>query len=81
MLSALLSPIGRAISFQELRSVGWGDSPELPADVYSVRALVQRLRAKLEVAGADLRVESVRGYGFRASTYQRAKRLRGAPFV
>lgn len=78
VLSALLSPIGRAISFQELRSVGWGDSPELPADVYSVRALVQRLRAKLAVADADLGIESVRGYGFRASSRERARRLHGA---
>lgn len=77
VLSALLSPIGRAISFQELRSLGWGDSPELPADVYSVRALVQRLRAKLEVARADLQIESVRGFGFRASEQQRSRRLRG----
>ena len=82
VLSALLSPIGRALSFQELRSVGWGDAPELPADVYSVRALIQRLRAKLQVAGADLRIEAIRGYGFRASadTARSADRetLRGA---
>ncbi len=56
VLSALLSPVGRAISFQELRSIGWGESPELPADVYSVRALVQRLRAKLQVAKADVEI-------------------------
>jgi two-component system response regulator MtrA len=67
VLSALLSPPGRALSFRELRAWGWGDSPELPADVYSVRALVQRLRAKLQVAHADLTVEAVRGFGFRAA--------------
>jgi two-component system response regulator MtrA len=67
VLSALLSPSGRALSYQELRSIGWGDAPELPADVYSVRALVQRLRSKLQVAEADLRIEAIRGYGFRAS--------------
>ena len=68
VLSALLSPIGRALSFQELRACGWGDGPELPADVYSVRALVQRLRAKLQAAGAEVAIEAVRGYGFRAAT-------------
>jgi two-component system, OmpR family, response regulator MtrA len=67
VLSALLSPIGRALSYQELRSIGWGDAPELPADVYSVRALVQRLRSKLQVAEADLRIEAIRGYGFRVT--------------
>jgi DNA-binding response OmpR family regulator len=66
VLTALLSPIGRALSFRELRAQGWDDAQEVPADVYSVRALVQRLRAKLETVGADLRIEAVRGYGFRA---------------
>jgi hypothetical protein len=72
VLSALLSPVGRAISFQELRSIGWGESPELPADVYSVRALVQRLRAKLQVADAGVEIEAIRGYGFRARTLRQA---------
>jgi DNA-binding response OmpR family regulator len=67
VLGALLAPIGRALSFRELRSIGWGEAPELPADVYSVRALVQRLRAKLQVADAGVRIEAVRGYGFRAT--------------
>jgi two-component system response regulator MtrA len=74
VLSTLLSPVGRAISFQELRSIGWGESPELPADVYSVRALVQRLRAKLQVAKADVEIEAVRGFGFRARTGRAAPR-------
>lgn len=82
VLSALLSPIGRALSYQELRSIGWGDAPELPADVYAVRALVQRLRSKLQVANADLRIEAVRGYGFRTSADADREadrsRLRGA---
>ena len=66
VLSALLSPPGRALSFRELRASCWGDSPEVPADVYSVRALVQRLRAKLQVADAHFTVEAIRGFGFRA---------------
>jgi DNA-binding response OmpR family regulator len=67
VLKALLSPAGRALSFRELRKHGWGDAQEVPADIYSVRALVQRLRAKLEAARADLVIEAVRGYGFRAT--------------
>ena len=66
VLSALLSPPGRALSFRDIRGAGWGDGPEIPADIYSVRALVQRLRAKLQAAGADLLLEAVRGFGFRA---------------
>ena len=65
VLSALLSPPGRALSFRELRAAGWGESADLPSDPYTVRALVQRLRAKLDVAGGTMRVSSVRGYGFR----------------
>lgn len=67
VLSALLSPPGRALSFRELRASCWGDAPEIPADVYSVRALVQRLRAKLQVADAQVTIESIRGFGFRAT--------------
>jgi DNA-binding response OmpR family regulator len=67
VLSALLSPPGRAVPFRELRQRGWGDGHEVEADVYAVRALVQRLRAKLKVAECDLQIEAVRGYGFRAS--------------
>lgn len=66
VLSALLSPPGRALSFRELRASCWGDAPELPADIYSVRALVQRLRAKLQVADLRLTIEAIRGFGFRA---------------
>lgn len=67
VLSALLSPPGRAISYRELRSIGWGEGPEIAADIYSVRALVQRIRAKLQVARAGISIEAVRGFGLRAS--------------
>ena len=66
VLGALLSGGGRAWSFRELRRAGWGDGPDLPVDPYTVKALIQRLRAKLEVARAPIVLEAVRGYGFRA---------------
>jgi DNA-binding response OmpR family regulator len=65
VLSALLHPPGRAIPYLELRRIGWGEGADIPADIYSIRALVQRLRAKLAVARADIRIEAVRGYGLR----------------
>jgi DNA-binding winged helix-turn-helix (wHTH) protein len=65
VLGALLSEVGRAWSFRELRRAGWGDGPDLPVDPYTVKALIQRLRAKLEVARAPIVLEAVRGYGFR----------------
>lgn len=67
VLNALLSAPGRALSFRELRASCWGDTPEFPADIYSVRALVQRLRAKLQVADLHLTIEAIRGFGFRAA--------------
>jgi len=81
VLCSLLSPPGRALSFRELRRSGWGDGPDLPCDPYSVRALVQRLRAKLEVAGGTLRIEAVRGFGFRAEPHPvpSASRHEGRP--
>jgi hypothetical protein len=74
VLSTLLSPPGRAISYKELRRLGWGEGPEISADIYSVRAVVQRLRAKLLVAHADVAIEAVRGYGLRATVEGMANR-------
>ena len=65
VLTALLSAPGQAFSFGELRRSGWGELPDLPIDKYSVRALIQRLRAKLRTANADFSIEAVRGFGFR----------------
>lgn len=68
VLGALLEQPGRAMSFRELRRQGWGDGAEIPVDPYTVKALVQRLRAKLDAAQVSLRIESVRGFGFRIET-------------
>jgi DNA-binding response OmpR family regulator len=67
VLAVLLDPPGRAVSFDELRRSGWG-APAMAFDVTSVRALVQRLRAKLQAAEAPLVISSVRSFGFRAET-------------
>ena len=80
VLSALLTPSGQAISFRKLRQMGWGDSQNaVAADVYSVRALVQRIRAKLEVADAGISIVAVRGFGFRADVVSPSLRLVGVP--
>jgi DNA-binding response OmpR family regulator len=65
VLSALLCHPGRAWSFRDLRLAGWGDGPALTADADAVRALIQRVRGKLVASGAPMRIEAVRGYGFR----------------
>lgn len=67
VLAALVARPGRAWSFADLRGAGWDDELQLGADVEAVRALVQRLRGKLKGAGVPLRIEAVRGFGFRAS--------------
>ena len=66
VLGALVARPGRARSFGELRSAGWGDGATLPGDVEALRALIQRLRRKLHAAGAEMEIEPVRGFGYRA---------------
>jgi DNA-binding response OmpR family regulator len=66
VLAALLARPGRAWSFGDLRTVGWGDGPAIYGDQQTVRALVQRLRKKLDAAGAQVCIEAVRSFGFRA---------------
>jgi len=81
VLGALLSSPGRAWSFRELRRAGWGDAGEMPVDPYTVKALIQRLRAKLQSADAGVAIEAVRGFGFRASTRSATMAAEGRPFV
>jgi DNA-binding response OmpR family regulator len=66
VLAALLARPGRAWSFGDLRTVGWGEGPAIDGDPQMVRALVQRLRKKLDAAGVQICVEAVRSFGFRA---------------
>jgi DNA-binding response OmpR family regulator len=55
---------GGVISNKNLLRAGWPvQHDELQADV--LRAPIRRLRAKLEAAGSDLRVENLRGVGYR----------------
>jgi hypothetical protein len=56
---------GRAWSYRELRRAGWGDGPDLPLDVFAVRSVIQRIRRKLWILGSRVRIEAIRGYGFR----------------
>jgi DNA-binding response OmpR family regulator len=72
VIAALASHPQSARSFRELRRAGWGEGPDLPFDIYPVRSLVQRLRLKLRAADAPIRIEAVRGYGYRVETQGRA---------
>ena len=65
VLAFLASEPERARSFHEIREAAWGEGPEYPDDVFSVRSTVQRLRRKLREAGVPAFLESVRGFGFR----------------
>jgi DNA-binding response OmpR family regulator len=67
IVAALLSRPGRAWSFTDLRLAGWGEGPELTGDVDALRALIQRIRRKLGSCASHVRIEAVRGYGFRAA--------------
>jgi DNA-binding response OmpR family regulator len=65
VLVFLASDPERARSFQEIRRAAWGESPDLPDDVFSVRSAIQRLRRKLLDSGVPVAIESVRAFGFR----------------
>ena len=81
VLGALLRTPGRAWSFRDLRRAGWGDAGEMPVDPYTVKALIQRLRAKLQAADAGVTIEAVRGFGFRAATLDATPSLGDRPIV
>jgi DNA-binding response OmpR family regulator len=75
VLAVLTSRPETARSFTDLRRAGWGEGPDLPFDIYPVRSLIQRLRVKLRAAEAPIRIEAVRGYGYRIGSEER----QGAP--
>ena len=68
VLACLVAEPGRAWSYRELREAGWGPLPDLGDDPYVVRSVIQRVRRKLRDAGADVRIEPVRGFGLRLMT-------------
>lgn len=65
VLVFLASDPERARSFREIRRAAWGESHDLPDDVFSVRSAIQRLRRKLLDSGVPVAIESVRAFGFR----------------
>jgi DNA-binding winged helix-turn-helix (wHTH) protein len=67
VLGALVARPGRARSFRDLRAAGWGESPAMTSDVEALRALIQRLRRKLDAAATGIEIEPVRGFGYRAT--------------
>jgi DNA-binding response OmpR family regulator len=81
VLGALLGAPGHAWSFRDLRRAGWGDAAEMPVDPYTVKALIQRLRAKLQAADAHVTIEAVRGFGFRATTGDATPAMAQRPVV
>jgi DNA-binding response OmpR family regulator len=80
VLAALLARPGRAWSFHDLRQAGWDSGPDLFGDDLIVKALVQRLRNKLRAYGAQVSIEAVRSFGFRAEVHDHEPRsLTGVP--
>jgi DNA-binding winged helix-turn-helix (wHTH) protein len=65
VLAGLVNGNGRAFSFEEIRRLGWGEASHVPIDIYSIRSLIQRLRAKLRALAAPDTIAPVRSYGFR----------------
>jgi DNA-binding response OmpR family regulator len=66
LLTTLASKPGRAVPFKELITRVWGI--EGRAEIEMLRSAVKRLRRKLALAGVEVLIEAVRGYGFRLDT-------------
>jgi two-component system, OmpR family, response regulator MtrA len=66
LLAALAGDPGRMWTFGELMAAAWGAADY--GDRSVVHAAIKRLRKKLALAGAALRIEAVRGLGFRLQT-------------
>lgn len=62
MLATLSENPGRACAFAELAKAG---GARWLGDTEQVHSAIKRLRRKLARAGADISIESVRGYGYR----------------
>ena len=65
VLAGLVHGRGRAFSFEEIRRLGWGEGTNIPIDIYSIRSLIQRLRAKVRAVAAPDTIAPVRSFGFR----------------
>jgi DNA-binding response OmpR family regulator len=65
VLASLAADLGQARSYRELRRAGWGNVPDLGDDPFVVRAVVQRMRRKLERDGVRVRIIPIRGFGLR----------------
>ena len=65
VLAGLVQGRGRAFSFEEIRRLGWREGTNTPIDIYSIRSLIQRLRAKLRAVAAPDTITPVRSFGFR----------------
>ena len=63
VLAVLAGDAGRAWSFEDLMQAAWG-RPSL-GDTSAIRSAIRRLRRKLRRSATIVRIESVRGYGFR----------------
>jgi DNA-binding response OmpR family regulator len=77
VLARLCERPGAAVSFGEIARAGWGPSPYLPIDIYTIRSLIQRLRVKLKAMEFPLRVEAVKGFGFRVDYADRSEASHG----
>ncbi|MFJ6749784.1 MULTISPECIES: winged helix-turn-helix domain-containing protein [unclassified Streptomyces] len=68
LLGCLARHGGSVASFQELVQDVWGAS--CGVDTTVIHSAVRRLRRKLEGAGVDVGIESVRGYGLRITAQE-----------
>ena len=65
LLLALAARPGMVLTRAMLLASVWGRDRELEIDTRTIDVHINRLRARLEAAGADARIETLRGVGYR----------------
>jgi DNA-binding response OmpR family regulator len=65
LLLALAARPGQVLTRAILLETVWGRDHELDIDTRTVDVHINRLRARLDAAGADARIETLRGVGYR----------------
>jgi two-component system, OmpR family, manganese sensing response regulator len=63
VLKLLIEHSQRIVTHDELKQAGWPNTDDVPAG--TIRVFLTSLREKLQGVGADIRILSVRGYGYR----------------
>lgn len=67
VLELLYQAAGQACSIDEISAAGWPERPGGGVDSREVSQLIRRIRRRIGLPAANVRIDNVRGYGYRLS--------------